>query len=80
MISMFLLMISGGGCWITAKMLDSGIDPVKMGEQLESAQRQVFTERGSARDGNLPGSSGSSNFAEGPDELPEEIREAVMPK
>ena len=44
MVSLFLLMISAGGCWMVGKLLDSNLDPEKIGEQLERAQNDAFNQ------------------------------------
>lgn len=80
MVSLLLLMASGGGCWVVANMLESNIDPVKFERQLESAQKQAFIKRGSERGADFANPSGASAPSEVPEDLPEEMRGAVIPK
>ncbi len=80
MVSLFLLMTSGGGCWITARMLESDIDPEKIGEQVENSKRQAFREKGTVSDATVAIQSGLSAPADLPEKLPEEIREVVNPQ
>jgi len=77
MVSLLLVMISGGGCWMAAKLLDSNIDPEKMGAQLDRAQNDAFEK---------PGDQGGERLLRGADplppgatsgDLPEEIRQAI---
>jgi hypothetical protein len=80
MVSLLLLLASGAASWMTSKMLDSRIDPVKMTNQVESAQKQAFdgklsgdNKRAVKSQPGLPG-GGKDNW---PERVPQEFREAV---
>ena len=80
MVSLILLIASGGGCWLTSRMLESHIDPAKIGEQVEKAQSHAFREMGTENGPTLIIRAGLPEPAEVSDGLPDEIREVVNPK
>ena len=73
MVSLFLLMLSGGGCWMVGKLLDSNLDPEKMGAQLDRAQNDAFNKDGARVDGSFSNDIGdlpsTGEFKGVPDEV-----------
>ena len=77
MVSLLLVMISGGGCWMAAKLLDSNIDPAKMGAQLDRAKNDAFENRGEQVGDRLLISPEILPDGQSSGDLPEEIRQAL---
>ncbi|MCP4846945.1 MAG: hypothetical protein GY899_03240 [Verrucomicrobiaceae bacterium] len=79
MISLILFIASGGGSWITARMLDSHIDPAKLGEQIENAQSDAFRESEAGAGSNKNNQESSPSTSVVPDAFPEEVRRLIDP-
>lgn len=80
MMSLLLLLVSGAASWVAAKMLNVNIDPAKMREQVEAAQRQTFSGKGSGESRKavkgVPELSGRVRGSGIPENAPEAFREA----
>ncbi len=79
MVSLLLLLASGAASWMTSKMLDSDIDPLKITDQVEAAQKQEFDRkaagnRGTAVKSQSGLSGGNDNL---PAHIPQEFHEAI---
>ena len=77
MVSFFLLMLSGGGCWMVGKLLDSNLDPEKMGAQLDRDQNDSLNNDGVRGEGSL--SKDTANLPSNGDfkGVPDEIRQVI---
>lgn len=79
MVSLLLLLASGAASWMTSKMLDSDIDPLKMTDQVEAAQKQEFDRKAAGnRETAVKSQSGLSGGNDNlPAHIPQEFREAI---
>ena len=77
MVSLFLLMISGGVCWMAGKLLDSNLDPEKIGAQLDRAQHDAFNNDGVRMGGSFSKDAGNLPNTGDSEELPEDIRQVI---
>ena len=75
MVSLFLLMLSGGGCWMVGKLLDSNLDPEKMGAQLDRAQNDAFNKDGARVDGSFSKDIGNLPSTGEFKGVPDEVRQ-----
>ena len=75
MVSLFLLMLSGGGCWMAGKLLDSNLDPEKMGAQLDRAQNDAFNKDGARVDGSFSKDIGNLPSTGEFKGVPDEVRQ-----
>ena len=77
MVSLFLLMLSGGGCWMAGKLLDSNLNPEKMGAQLDRAQNDAFNKDGVRVDGSFSKDTGNLPSTGDFKGVPDEIRQVI---
>ena len=77
MVSLFLLMLSGGGCWMVGKLLDSNLNPEKMGKQLDHAQNDAFNKDGVRVDGGFSRDTGNLPSSGDFKGVPEEVRQVI---
>ena len=77
MVSLFLLMLSGGGCWMVGKLLDSNLDPAKMGKQLDHAQNDAFNKDGVRLGGEFSRDTGNLPRTGDFKGVPDEVRQVI---
>lgn len=77
MVSLFLLMLSGGGCWMVGKLLDSNLDPEKMGKQLDHAQNDAFNKDGARLGGEFSRDTGNLPRTGDFKGVPDEFRQVI---